>query len=536
VTVADWFLNAEERGNPATKIDTRHLDGLAWTAGNVVRAHVHGRAYFRSLLEVLRKTRAGDTVMFTDWRGDPDELLDGPGTEVATVLADAARRGVVIKGLIWRSHHDSLQFSAQQNRELVDAVQEAGGDCLLDMRVKVGGSHHQKLFVVRHPGEPDRDVAYAGGIDLCHGRGDDAWHLGDPQAVPMAEVYGDRPPWHDVQLEIRGPAVGDVETVFRERWNDPASLSRNPLHRLRDLIERRRVDAERLPRRMPEPEPATADAAASSRAVVTAGTVTHDVQILRTYPRLRGTAYPFAPKGERSIARAYMKALTQARHLIYVEDQYLWSEEVIQPFAEALQANPELHVITVLPMHPDSANRAVAAAQAYGRRQALAALRRAGGDRVASYGIENHLGTPIYVHAKVCVIDDTWMTVGSDNFNLRSWTYDSELTCAVHDPSGGDGLPRRLRLALHREHLGRAEADDVDLMDPVVTFTAFAKAAQELDAWHAGGRVGPRPPGRLRAYHPPEVPWALRVPAKLLYHVVCDPDGRPTKMRLRHKF
>jgi phosphatidylserine/phosphatidylglycerophosphate/cardiolipin synthase-like enzyme len=259
------------------------------------------------------------------------------------------------------------------------------------------------------------------------------------------------------------------------------------------------------------------------------------VQILRTYPHLRGTPYPFAPRGERSIACGYMKALGQARQLIYLEDQYLWSEEVIQPFAEALLANPELHVITVLPMHPDSANRAVAAAQAYGRRKALGALRRAGGDRVASYGIENHLGTPIYVHAKVCVIDDTWATVGSDNFNLRSWTYDSELACAVYD-SIGAGLPQQLRLALNREHLGRTVADDVDLMDPVATFTAFAKTAQELDAWHDGGRVGPRPPGRLRTYQPPAVPRSLRVPARLLYHLVCDPDGRPTKLQLRHRF
>jgi phosphatidylserine/phosphatidylglycerophosphate/cardiolipin synthase-like enzyme len=473
--------------------------------------------------------------MFTDWRGDPDELLDGPGTETAAVLADAARRGVVIKGLIWRSHHDSLQFSAAPNRELVDAIQAAGGDCLLDMRVKVGGSHHQKLFVVRHKERPESDVAYVGGLDLCHGRGDDERHLGDPQAVPMAPAYGDNPPWHDVQLEIRGPAVADVETVFRERWNDPSSLSRNPLHIARDLIERRKRDAARLPRRMPDPEPSTA-APGDPEPADGDDMPTHDIQILRTYPHLHGTPYPFAPKGERSVARGYMKALKRARRLIYIEDQYLWSQSVIRPFADALRENPELHIITVLPMHPDSPNPAVAAAQAYGRRLALDTLQEAGGDRVACYGVENHLGTPIYVHAKVCVIDDVWATVGSDNFNLRSWTYDSELTCAVHDPTEGDGLPRRMRLALNREHLGRADGDDADLLDPVATFQAFAKTAQELDAWHDGGQIGPRPPGRLRAYQPPKVDRWLQGPARLLYRAVCDPDGRPSRMRLRHRF
>jgi phosphatidylserine/phosphatidylglycerophosphate/cardiolipin synthase-like enzyme len=527
VTAADWFLSADERGNPATALDSRHPDGLAWTSGNLVTALPHGRAYFRSLLAVLLDTGPGDTVMFTDWRGDPDELLDGPGTEVATVLGDAARRGAIIKGLIWRSHHDALQFSAGPNRELVDTIRAAGGDCLLDMRVKVGGSHHQKLFVVRHTTRPDRDVAYVGGIDLCHGRGDDAEHFGDPQAIEMAAAYGERPPWHDVQLEIHGPAVADVETVFRERWNDPASLTRNPFHIARDLVERRKMDPDRLPRRMPDPDPET---------TTPPGADGHDIQILRTYPRLHVTPYPFAPKGERSIARGYMKALKRARRLIYIEDQYLWSQAVIRPVAQALRDNPELHVITVLPMLPDSPNPAVAAAQAYGRRQALQVLSKAGGRRVATYGIENRAGTPIYVHAKVCVIDDIWATVGSDNFNLRSWTYDSELTCAVHDPSEGDGLPRQLRLQLGREHLGRAEGDDLDLADPAGCFSAYAKSAEELEAWHAGGRVGARPPGRLRVYQPPpDNPW-LRLPAQLLYHLVCDPDGRPNRLRLRHRF
>jgi phosphatidylserine/phosphatidylglycerophosphate/cardiolipin synthase-like enzyme len=534
MSAGDWFLDRSER---------------PWTPGNLALPLVHGRAYFARLLEVLRGTAGGDLVMFTDWRGDPDELLDGSGTEVAAVLRAAAGRGVVIKGLIWRSHHDSLQFSAGPNRELVDAIQEAGGDCLLDMRVKVGGSHHQKLFVVRHKGRPERDVAFVGGIDLCHGRNDDHLHEGDPQPVPMAPVYGERPPWHDVQIELRGPAVADVETVFRERWNDPAPLNTHPYHHLRDLVERRRRTPESLPRRLPDPpapDPARVFAAESGTAEVA-----QDIQILRTYPRRRGAPYPFAPKGERSIARGYLKALQKARHLIYVEDQYLWSEEVIRPFAEALRRNPELRMIAVVPLHPDSAHRVVADAQAYGRHQALKVLRKAGGDRVVAYGIENTAGNPIYVHAKVCVIDDTWATVGSDNFNLRSWTYDSELTCAVHDGTGGQGFPRQLRLALAREHLGRehpdqhpgrqrqgrtAADDDADLVDPVSVFKAFAESARALEDWHAGGCAGERPAGQLRHYHPPQVARWRRPLARAVYRLVCDPDARSTRMRVLRRF
>src|SRR5918997_1020899 len=192
MSVEDWFLDPAER---------------PWTPGNLTVPLIHGRPYFARLLEVLRGTGKGDVVMFTDWRGDADERLDGPGTEVAEVMRAAAARGVIIKGLIWRSHHESLQFSSGPNRELVDAIQAAGGDCLLDMRVKVGGSHHQKLFVVRHKARPDLDVAFVGGIDLCHGRNDDDRHEGDPQSVDLEPRYGDRPPWHGVQIELQGPAV-----------------------------------------------------------------------------------------------------------------------------------------------------------------------------------------------------------------------------------------------------------------------------------------------------------------------------------------
>ena len=90
--VDDWFLTAQERGNPHTELDSRHADGAAWSTGNLVRPLVHGATYFSELLAAIRLMGAGDQLMLTDWRGDRDELLEGPGTEVGHVLADAARR------------------------------------------------------------------------------------------------------------------------------------------------------------------------------------------------------------------------------------------------------------------------------------------------------------------------------------------------------------------------------------------------------------------------------------------------------------
>jgi len=238
VAIADWFLSTSERGNPSTELDRRHVDGGSWTSGNDTQSLVHGASYFPELVRCVRLMRSGDLLLFTDWRGDPDERLDGPGTEVEKLLSDAARRGVVVKGLMWRSHLDRFAFSEQQNRRLGQEIEAAGGECLLDMRVRPGGSHHQKFVVLRHPGRLELDVAFVGGIDLCHSRNDSREHLGDPQSQPMAEVYGTRPPWHDVQLAVRGPAVADVETVFRERWDDPAPLTRNPVDRISEVMRR----------------------------------------------------------------------------------------------------------------------------------------------------------------------------------------------------------------------------------------------------------------------------------------------------------
>src|SRR6266700_7806482 len=113
----DWLLSAGERGNPDTEIDRRHGD-VPWTSGNAVQPLVHGATYFAELLRRVQRMRGGDVLMFTDWRGDPDERLAGPGTEVEKVLCSAADRGVIVKGLVWRSHLDRFGFSEAENRHL----------------------------------------------------------------------------------------------------------------------------------------------------------------------------------------------------------------------------------------------------------------------------------------------------------------------------------------------------------------------------------------------------------------------------------
>jgi phosphatidylserine/phosphatidylglycerophosphate/cardiolipin synthase-like enzyme len=524
VQLQDWFLTSDERGNPATRLP-------AWCEGNSAVPLVHGATYFDRLVEEVDALRAGDHLFFTDWRGDPDQLMRADGPTVAELLRGAAQRGVLVKGLMWRSHLDTLRYSEEENRHLGDAVEAAGGEVLLDQRVRRGGSHHQKLVVLRHPGRPELDVAFAGGIDLCHSRRDDAEHHGDPQAVAMSPRYGDRPPWHDVQLQLRGPVVGALDTVFRERWSDRTPPDADsPLAWLRDLLNHVDLKADPLPEQPPPPPPCGELA----------------VQPLRTYPAMR-PRYGFAPMGERSVARGYTKAVRRARRLIYLEDQYLWSAQVATLFAEALRDNPRLHLIAVIPRHPDVDGRFALPPNLIGRSQAIDVCRAAGGDRVHTFDVENAAGTPVYVHAKVCVVDDVWASVGSDNFNRRSWTHDSELSCAVldgerderspTDPAGrGDGarrFARDLRLTLLREHLDRADGDDDDLVDPESAVRAVVASADALHQWHRAGRTGPRPPGRLRPHEPERLSRLTRAWATLPYRLLYDPDGRPWRDRRR---
>jgi phosphatidylserine/phosphatidylglycerophosphate/cardiolipin synthase-like enzyme len=524
VRPGEWFLTPAERGNPATRIDARRSDGMAYSTGNLVRPLIHGSSYFAELVARIPAMVSGDLLLFSNWRGDPDQRMSEAGHEVSELFCSAARRGVVVRGLVWRANVDRFERKRPGMRDFGEEIEAAGGRCLLDMRVRPSGSQHMKLVILRHRDRRELDVAFIGGIDLCHGRRDDASHQGDPQCRPMAAAYGTRPPWHDIQAMISGPAVGDAEMVFRERWEDPTPLTRDLVHRLRKDDGRPRT----LPPQGDDPSSCGP----------------HAVQLLRTYP-YRRTGYSFAPNGERSIARAYLKVLKRARRLIYLEDQYLWSATAVSALATALRETPELRLIAVIPRFPPHDGRFSASPTLIGRLAALRLLYKAAGPRVAVYYIENEVGTPIYVHAKVCIVDASWAIVGSDNFNRRSWSHDSELSCAVIDTAteipcagesgaGAHGYVESLRQALASEHLGIAQPGMS--MNGNEIFNAFKRTASALDAWYAADRRGPRPPGRLRRYHAPPLATWTRIWAGPIYRLLYDPDGRPSSMRRAGEF
>ena len=147
------------------------------------------------------------------------------------------------------------------------------------------------------------------------------------------------------------------------------------------------------------------------------------------------------------------------------------------------------------------------------------------------------------------MVDDVWAIVGSDNLNLRSWTHDSELSCAVlddarddrapSDPGGlGDGaraFARDLRLRLMAEHLGRAPttptcstrpARSPPGRTPPTSCEGWSTAAGSDPGRRAGCCAIGRPRssgGNARGPHP-------------IYRLLVDPDGRPRTLRRRDEF
>jgi phosphatidylserine/phosphatidylglycerophosphate/cardiolipin synthase-like enzyme len=158
--------------------------------------------------------------------------------------------------------------------------------------------------------------------------------------------------------------------------------------------------------------------------------------------------YDAVPRGDFRIAESYVRAFRQAQRYIYVENQFLWSPEIACVLREKLTTPPsdEFRMVFVLPSHPTSGGDDT--------RGVLGELIEADDDNgrllaCTLYARSGPLADPIYVHAKIAIIDDNWLTIGSANLNEHSLFNDTEMNVVAHDPD----LARRTRLRLWSEHL-----------------------------------------------------------------------------------
>jgi phosphatidylserine/phosphatidylglycerophosphate/cardiolipin synthase-like enzyme len=169
------------------------------------------------------------------------------------------------------------------------------------------------------------------------------------------------------------------------------------------------------------------------------------VQIVRTVPE---RVYRSVPRGDFGILESYMRALRAAKRLIYFENQFLWSPEIAAVLVEKLrsEADPAFRILLVLPAKPNDG--------ADDTRGVLGELIEADADAgrllaCTLYARHGTVADPIYVHAKVAVIDDRWLTIGSANLNEHSLFNDTEMNLVTHDPA----LAVQTRLRLWSEHL-----------------------------------------------------------------------------------
>ena len=375
--------------------------------GTAVHVLIDGAEALPRMAEAL--SGAQSHVSVAGWQVTPGFSLTRNGTcfVIRDLLAELAER-MPVRVLLWAGaplpvFRPWRLGALEVRRQLTEGTRI---QVALDDRERPLHTHHEKLVVV------DDEVAFVGGIDLTDAPVDRF----DSGAHEYRRVRG----WHDVACELRGPVVGDVAAHIALRW--------------------REITGEAIPVSAPPP----------------AGDL--QAQLVSTVPERR---YHGAWHGRFRILEAYLRAIHEAHRFIYLENQFLWSPEVVAALSDKLRRppTPDFRLVLLLPSKAYSGEDdtqgqlGVLAAADAGRGRFLACTLYARSAGVTS--------APVYVHAKVGIVDDRWLTVGSANLNDHSLFNDTEVNVVACD----ERLARDTRLRLWAEHL---ETSPEELLgDPV---------------------------------------------------------------------
>lgn len=393
-------------------------------------------------------------VHITGWHLEPSFTLDRHGDvpPIGVLLAEVAER-VDVRVLVWSgapvpAFHPTRREVAGT---LANLTRNTKIQARPDPRQHPFHCHHEKTVVI------DGELAFVSGIDLTDAAGDRY----DTREHRARRRKG----WHDVGTRLEGPAVADVADHFRQRW--------------------RELTGESLPA-TPAPGPA--------------GEST--VQIVRTVSEVM---YKSVPRGDFRIFESYMRAISSARELIYLENQFLWAPELVAVIAEKLRdpPTPDFRVVVLLPAKAN--NGAEDTRGQLG--MLLDADNGAGrvlGTTIRSLSPSRDRADPLYVHAKVAIVDDHYLIIGSANINAHSFFNDTEMCVATDDPT----LARRTRVRLWAEHLELDEQQVADQTVPRLVDEYWRPiAAEQLERT----RSGANPTHRLL-----ELPGVSRRSARLL--------------------
>jgi phosphatidylserine/phosphatidylglycerophosphate/cardiolipin synthase-like enzyme len=285
----------------------------------------------------------------------------------------------------------------------------------LDGHHPPAASHHQKIVVI------DDCFAFCGGIDMTGDRWDTREHRDDePERLkPNGKPYK---PWHDATTALQGPVAAALGDHSRKRWLDACGEELAPVE-------------DHGPCWPDDLEPDFTNL---------------DVAISRTSPEM-----PDQP-AVIEIERLYLDQIARAKRFIYAESQYFASRKIAEAIAHRLDEPDGPEIVLINPLTAEGWLEPVAMDSARARLyEALHARDRHG--RFRLYHPCTERGEPIYVHAKILIVDDAILRVGSSNMNNRSLRLDTECDITIDSAlAGNDVAPMiaRIRDGLLAEHLG----------------------------------------------------------------------------------
>ncbi len=301
----------------------------------------------------------------------------------------------------------------------------------MDDRYPLGASHHQKVVVI------DDALAFAGGLDLTRGRWDTPEHRDDDQRRRF--VDGESlpiRPYHDVQLAVAGSAAAALGSLARERW--------------------RRATGKKLA--VPQSE-AVSDNNQLWPPGLQVDIENVDVAIVRTQPA-------FGDFTEvREVEQLYLDTIAAARDYIYIENQFFTAPAITKALAKRLAEADGPEIVLNQPLNTEG----WLSQQSMDMMRVIAIrdLREADqhGHFAVYYPHIPELGAQsINLHAKIMIMDDRFVRVGSSNLNNRSMGLDTECDLAIEVPPDDDRVKdsiRHFRNRLLAEHLD-CRPDEVD--------------------------------------------------------------------------
>lgn len=289
-----------------------------------------------------------------------------------------------------------------------------------NIRLKLDGahppmaSHHQKIVAI------DDQLAFCGGIDMTLGRWDTREHR-DKHPNRRSPWGRSLQPWHDATTCVDGAAARALGEIARERWF--------------------RATGETLPER-----PKSDDLWPETLEPTFEGV---DVAISRTV-----AAYEDHPQVS-EIEELYLAAIASARRFLYIESQYFASRRIAEAVIERLAEPDGPEIVIVNPESQDGWLEEATMGAA--RARLIDHVRHSDKQkRFRVYYPATASGAPIYVHAKVMIVDDRLLRVGSSNLNNRSMGFDTECDLAI-DARDDEALSKKIvavRDDLLAEHLG----------------------------------------------------------------------------------